>query len=93
MPFRVTIAVTGNVTATGAAPSHETMLTKEQLAVLNRVAFMTHFEQLPRSTSCTATPPDVATRYIRVGSRTVRVHGGCLLRFNRLWTTLSRVTR
>jgi hypothetical protein len=88
-PFAVSIATTGRVTATGAAPEHRTTLTKKQLADLNRVAFVTHFETLPATTACPNTLPDIAAQYIRVGGRTVRVHGTCVTRFNRLWTALS----
>jgi len=91
-PFTVTIATSGRVTAAGAAPEHRATLTKQQLANLNRVAFVTHFETLPATTSCPGTLPDVAAQSIRVGARTVRVHGSCVSRFNRLWTALNRAT-
>ena len=89
-PFTVTIATTGKVTATGAAPAHKTTLTKQELANLNRVAFVVRFSTLPAVTACPGTLPDVAAEFIRVGGRTVRVHGGCIARFNRLWTALNR---
>jgi hypothetical protein len=93
MPFTVTIATSGAVTAKGPAPGTATRLSKEQLAVLNRVAVETNFTKLPAVTACPNTLPDVAAQFIRVGGRTVRVHGSCLARFNRLWTALVRATR
>ncbi|MES1246432.1 MAG: hypothetical protein ABUS54_02010 [Actinomycetota bacterium] len=92
-PFTLTVATTGAVHATGAAPDHRTRLSKEQLALLNRVAFVVDFEHLAPVTACATTLPDVAAQFIRVGNRTVRVHGGCVARFNRLWNALSAATR
>ena len=91
-PYSVVIATTGKVTTTGAAPAHKKVLTKQQLANLNRVAFVTHFETLPVVTACPHTLPDIAAQAIRVGGRTVRVHGACLTRFNKLWNALVRAT-
>lgn len=93
MPFTVTISTSGVVKATGPAPGHATRLTKEQLAVLNRVAVETNFAKLPPVTACPNTLPDIAAQFIRVGGRTVRVHGSCLTRFNRLWAALTKATR
>lgn len=93
MPFRITIAVDGTLHATGAAPVHGTKLTKLELATLNRVAYQTAFPTLPAATSCTNALPDFATEFIRVGAHTVRVHGSCLARFNRLWAALTRAVR
>lgn len=92
MPFSVTIATSGKVTATGAAPAHRTLLTEQQLANLNRVAFVVNFRTLRLITACPNTLPDIASEWIRVGARTVRVHGNCVTRFNRLWTALNRAT-
>jgi hypothetical protein len=92
MPFTLTVATDGAVRATGAAPAHRTTLTKLQLANLNRVAFLVDFEHLPASTACPQTLPDVAAQFIRVGAHTVRVHGGCVKGFDRLWTALARAT-
>jgi hypothetical protein len=92
MPFSVSISTSGVVTATGPARVHVKKLTKQQLAVLNRVVVETSFSKLPAVTACPNTLPDVAAQFIRVGGRTVRVHGGCLGRFNRLWAALARAT-
>lgn len=89
-PFTVAIAASGRVSATGAAPPVRQRLTKQQLAALARAAAADGFATLPARTTCPGTLPDVADQYIRVGGRTVRVHGGCVARFNRLWATLNR---
>lgn len=92
-PFAITIATSGRVTATGPAPKHTSTITKRALANLNRVAFEIDFARLPAVTSCPHTLPDIAAQYIRVGGRTVRIHGSCLKRFNRLWTALDKTVR
>ncbi len=91
-PFTVVIATTGKVTATGAAPAHAEALTKQQLADLNEVAYTTQFAMLPASILCPTALPDVAAEFIRVGARTVRSHGACNGRFNRLWKALNQAT-
>lgn len=91
-PFTIAISTTGAVTATGAAPDHLRRITKARLADLNRTALEARFTTLPVVTACPGTLPDIAAQYIRVGGRTVRVHGACLKGFNRLWTALSRAT-
>src|SRR5437868_5157855 len=85
MPFTVSIATSGRVTATGAAPEHATMVSKLRLANLNRAVLDARFGTMPAVTNCPGTLPDIASEVIRVGGRTVRVHGGCVVRFNRLW--------
>jgi hypothetical protein len=45
------------------------------------------------SHTCAGVLPDVASRYIRVGARTVTVHGGCEASFNRVWSDLSQAVR
>lgn len=93
LPFRVEIATSGAVRVTGVAPSHRVRLTEAQLVGLNRAVYVDRFSTLPGSTSCPGVLPDIAWQFIRVGPRTVRVHGGCVASFNRLWTALSRATR
>jgi hypothetical protein len=93
MPFTVAISTSGVVARTGPAPGKARHLTKEQLAILNRVVLETSFSRLPAVSACPGTLPDVAAQFIRVGGRTVRVHGSCLLRFNRLWAALTKATR
>src|SRR4051812_5056942 len=81
-PFTITIATTGLVTVTGAAPAHRRIVSKTQLAELNRLVVATDFSRLAAVTACPATLPDVAAQFIRVGRRTVRVHGRCVAPFN-----------
>jgi hypothetical protein len=57
------------------------------------VATETSFTTLPAMTNCRGSLPDVATTYIRVGARTVRVHGGCVPRFQRLLKSLETSVR
>jgi hypothetical protein len=90
MPFTVTIATSGTVKTTGAVPDHVATVSMQQLANLNRIAFDVSFSTIAAVTACPSTLPDVTAQWIRVGSRTVRVHGGCVKRFNRLWTALDR---
>ena len=87
-PYTVTIANTGVVRTSGAVEVRRRMLTSLQLGGLNRVATETSFVTLPKATNCKGTLPDVAGTYIRVGARTVRVHGGCVPRYQRLLKAL-----
>jgi hypothetical protein len=87
-PYAVTIANSGVVRASGAVEVRRKMLTSLQLGSLNRVATETSFVTLPKATNCKGTLPDVAATYIRVGARTVRVHGACVPRYQRLLRAL-----
>jgi hypothetical protein len=93
IPFSIAITAGGHVTATGPAPEHTTSVSKLRLANLDRAVLEAKFQTLPVMTSCPGTLPDIAAQYIRVGRRTVRVHGTCVPRFNRLWTALNRSVR
>jgi len=90
MPLTVTISKTGVVRTAGAAPKHIAVVSKHQLTVLAGIALAVRFSTIPAVTACPKTLPDIAAQFIRVEGRTVRVHGGCLARFNRLWTALNR---
>jgi hypothetical protein len=87
-PFTVTIAAGGHVQITGPVHVGVTKLTSAQLASLGRVAQQVHFTTLPARTMCPNTLPDVATTVVRVGARTVWVHGTCVPRVTRLWDAL-----
>jgi hypothetical protein len=87
-PYTVTIANSGVVRTSGAVDVGRRLLTSLQLGGLNRVATETSFVTLPKLTNCRGTLPDIAATYIRVGARTVRVHGACLLRYQRLLRAL-----
>jgi hypothetical protein len=93
MPFSIAIAANGHVTATGAAPAHTATVSKLRLATLERAAVDAKLQTMPAMTLCPGTLPDIAAQYIRVGRRTVRVHGACVARFNRLWAVLNHSVR
>ena len=92
-PYTVTIANSGVVHVSGAVEVRRKLLIPAQLAALNRVATETDFIMLPKATNCRGTLPDVAGTYIRVGASTVRVHGGCVPRYQRLLTALKASIR
>jgi hypothetical protein len=87
-PYTVTIANSGTVHTTGAVVVGRKHLTSPQLASLNRVATETQFATLPKATSCSGSMADIAATYVRVAARTVRVHGACLPRYQRLLKAL-----
>jgi hypothetical protein len=92
-PYRVTIANSGVVHKFGAVTVRRMMLTAAQLVTLNGVATQTNFEMLPTTTNCPGTLPDVASTFVRVGPRTVRVHGNCVPRYARMWKALAATVR
>ena len=92
-PYTVTIANSGVVHTSGAVTVRRKLLSSAQLATLNRVATETEFVMLRKATNCRGTLPDVATTYIRVGASTVRVHGTCVSRFERLLKALKASVR
>jgi hypothetical protein len=92
-PFTVSIANTGVVRTSGAVTVLRKKLTAAQLVSLNRIAIETSFEKLPKATNCPGTLPDIASTYVRVGARTVRVHGNCVPRYARMWRALSAAVR
>jgi hypothetical protein len=88
-PYTVTIAAGGAVTVSGpVVAAHR--LTAAQLAALRHLATAERFGALPASTQCSGALPDAASTFIRVGARTVRVHGYCIARYNKLWRALTR---
>jgi hypothetical protein len=92
-PYTVSIANDGVVRVSGAAEVGRMKLELAQLAELNRVASVTRFTALPLMTRCKGSLPDVAATFIRVGARTVRVHGNCVPRYAHLWKALSRAVK
>ena len=92
-PYRVTIANSGVVHTSGPVIVRRMMLTAAQLVSLNRVATETDFEMLPTATNCSRTLPDIASTYVRVGPRTVRVHGNCVPRYAQMWKALAAAVR
>jgi hypothetical protein len=92
-PYRVSIANSGVVRTSGAVTVRRMMLTAAQLVTLNRVAVETEFEKMPTATNCPRTLPDIASTYVRVGPRTVRVHGNCVPGYARMWKALVAAVR
>jgi len=78
----VTIANSGSVRIFGAVKVGRMHVTPVQLAALNRVATETLFTMMPLKTNCRGTLPDIASTFVRIGAYTVRVHGGCLPRYD-----------
>lgn len=93
LPFAVTIASSGAVRVSGPVRAGQRTLTSAELLRLTRLAKSVRFSSLPATTRCPATLPDVATTFVQVGLRTVRVHGSCVPRFTRLWSALSAAVR
>jgi hypothetical protein len=93
IPYHVTIANTGVVRTYGPVKVGRMRLTPVQLAGLNRVATETHFTVQPRNTNCHGTLPDIAGTYVRVGARTVHVHGRCAPRYQRMLKALETSVR
>jgi hypothetical protein len=89
-PFTVSIAVNGQVHASGPVIARNTPLTRLQLGKLNRLVVTVGFARLAKATNCPGALPDVAATYIRVGRQTVRVHGTCVAAYQRLWAALER---
>jgi hypothetical protein len=87
-PFAVAIAPDGRVSVSGPVHAGRTKLTRAQVAALAKIAADVRFITLPRTTNCSGTLPDVASTFVRVGARTVRVHGECVPRYARLWRAL-----
>ena len=92
-PFQVVITTDGHVRVSGAAATGRVQLTRLQLGDLNRIAATGSFGTLPGMTNCAGTLPDVATTFIRVGPRTVQVHGDCVAAYRRLWRALANAVR
>jgi hypothetical protein len=92
-PFAVVITVKGDVDTIGPVEAHRKKLTRLQLAQLNRLAVTTGFAHLTQRTNCPGTLPDVAATYIRVGPRTVHVHGNCVASYRKLWAALQQAAR
>jgi len=92
-PYTVTIANSGTVHVFGAVKVGRMHVTPVQLAALNRVATETLFTTMPLNTNCSGTLPDIATTFVRIGAYTVRVHGACLPRYQRMLKALAMSVR
>ncbi len=92
-PYTVSIANSGVVRRSGTVRVGRTHVIAQQLVSLNRIATEVSFTMLPASTNCKGTLPDIAATFIRIGARTVRVHGGCVPRYQRLLKALQASVR
>jgi hypothetical protein len=93
VPFTVTIRNDGRVSASGPIMIGRRRLTALEVANLNGVAATNGFSSLAATTNCSGTLPDIAATFVRVGPRTVRVHGTCIARYQRIWNALSRAVK
>jgi len=89
-PYTVSIGSDGRVHASGPVTVGRMKLTASQLATLELAVSAARFASLHAVTDCHGTLPDIAATFIRVGARTVRVHGACVARYTKLFTALSR---
>jgi hypothetical protein len=91
IPFSVVIAPNGAVSVTGAAPRHRDVVSKARLVEVNRLAAEIGFTRIASSpVYCPATPNEIPLRFVRIGRHTIRAHGTCVKRFNRIWTALNQ---
>jgi hypothetical protein len=83
-PYRVSIQPNGSVRVGGSQGSLRRQIPP------SRVRQLTNEIEQARlaSRSCAGFVPDVASQYIRVGGRTVTVHGSCEAGFRRVWGDL-----
>ena len=93
LPFTVSIGNDGSVKATGPVKVGRTHLTRLQVANLNRIAATNAFGSLPATTNCAGTLPDAAATFVRIGPRTVRVHGACVPRYRRIYDALAKAVK
>jgi hypothetical protein len=92
-PYTVTIAAGGRVSVSGPVQVGRTKLTRAQVEGLVKLAADMRFGTLPKTTNCAGALPDVASTFVRVGARTVRVHGNCIPRYARLWKALGSAVK
>ena len=92
-PFTVTISAAGTVKASGPVKVARTHLTAAQLASIGKVAAQAGFSRLPGSIQCARTLPDIASTWIKAGTRTVNIHGVCSAAFTRMWNAVTSAVR
>jgi hypothetical protein len=93
LPFKVSIGNDGSVKAVGPVSVGRTHLSRLQIANLNRVAATNAFGSLPANTNCTGALPDAAATFVRIGPRTVQVHGSCVARYQRIYNALAKAVK
>jgi hypothetical protein len=85
VPFRVTIQPNGGVRGR-AEGSLGRQIPSARVGELTNEIQQAHLA----SRRCAGVLPDLASRYIRAGGRTVTVHGTCEPEFERVWNDLTR---
>lgn len=87
-PYLVTIQPTGTIEIRASSPGDRPRrkLSRARVRQLADEIQQAHLA----SRSCSGVLPDIARRYIRVGGRTVTVHGSCEPGFSRVWNDLAR---
>jgi hypothetical protein len=83
-PYRVSIRPNGSVRGSGSQGTVRRQIPPPRVRQLPHEIEQAHLA----SRSCPGSVPDVASQYIRVGGRTVTVHGGCEAQFRRVWGDL-----
>ena len=85
-PYRVSIQPNGTVRVRGSLQVRRRQVPAATVRRLRREVQGSNL----RSRRCAGTLPDVGSQFIRVGSRTVTVHGGCDPRFAGVWNDLGQ---
>jgi hypothetical protein len=91
MPFTVTISAAGAVKVSGPVKVGRAHLTASRLASIDSAAVGLAWAQVPKM--CPGTLPDIASTWIKVGTRTVSVHGSCSPVFTQAWNALTTAVR
>lgn len=86
VPYQVTIQPNGVVRHDGSVHVGRTHLPATTVRRLRSEIASAHLS----TRECPGVLPDVGSEYIRVGGRTVRVHGSCEPSFTRVWNSLAR---
>jgi hypothetical protein len=87
--YQVTIEPTGRIRSSGPLRPRVRRLSHAKVVSLSRLV-RTDFAAGLKSRLCPGTNPDIGSHFIQAYGRTVRVHGSCEPRFQRLWDTLAR---
>lgn len=86
-PLEARISAGGRVVVDG---KQSRTLTQAQVRALRSLLVRERFASLPAHLACRGALPDIATRHITAAGKTVSVHGGCSVRFDRLYAALAR---
>jgi hypothetical protein len=93
VPFTVSIANDGSVKVSGPVRIGRRHLSRLQIGNLNRIAATNAFGSLAKVTNCPGALPDIAATFVRIGPRTVRVHGTCVQGYQRIYASLVKAVR